>query len=237
MRPLLTVENLHTNYGASHVLFGVNLEVNEGEVVVLLGRNGAGKTTTLKSIMGILECRADGIRFRGDSIGGLSSDAVCRAGLGYVPEDCRIFRGLSVRENLEVARRAPRGTRKHTWTDERVFDLFPVLKDVLGQRADSLSGGQQRMLAIARTLLGNPDLVLLDEPSEGLAPIIVQQMVAQLRQLKSTGLTILLSEQNLGLSLALADRAYVIEKGEIRYSGPVDTLRTDAELRQRYLMV
>ena len=131
----------------------------------------------------------------------------------------------------------PRGARKHTWTDERVFDLFPVLKDVLAQRADSLSGGQQRMLAIARTLLGNPDLVLLDEPSEGLAPIVVQQMVAQLRQLKSTGLTILLSEQNLGLSLALADRAYVIEKGEIRYSGPIETLRTDAELRQRYLMV
>lgn len=237
MTPLLTVENLHTYYGASHVLFGVSLEVSEGEVVVLLGRNGAGKTTTLKSIMGILECRSDAIRFRGDSIGGLSSDAVCRAGLGYVPEDCRIFRGLSVHENLEVARRAPRGKSKHTWTDERVFGLFPVLKDVLAQRADLLSGGQQRMLAIARTLLGNPDLILLDEPSEGLAPIVVQQMVAQLRQLKSTGLTILLSEQNLGLSLALADRAYVIEKGEIRYSGPIDALRTDAELRRRYLMV
>ena len=123
MTPLLTVENLHTYYGASHVLFGVSLEVNEGEVVVLLGRNGAGKTTTLKSIMGILECRSDAIRFRGDSIGGLSSDAVCRAGLGYVPEDCRIFRGLSVHENLEVARRAPRGKSKHTWTDERIFEL------------------------------------------------------------------------------------------------------------------
>ena len=121
MIPLLTVENLHTYYGASHVLFGVSLEVNENEVVVLLGRNGAGKTTTLKSIMGILECRSDAIRFRGDSIGGLSSDAVCRAGLGYVPEDCRIFRGLSVHENLEVARRAPRGKAKHTWTDESVF--------------------------------------------------------------------------------------------------------------------
>jgi branched-chain amino acid transport system ATP-binding protein len=237
MTALLTVESLHTYYGASHVLFGVSLEVNEGEVVVLLGRNGAGKTTTLKSIMGILEFRSGGIRFRGDSIGGLSSDAVCRAGLGYVPEDCRIFRGLSVRENLDVARRPPRGGRKHTWTDDRIFELFPVLKDVLAQRADSLSGGQQRMLAIARTLIGNPDLVLLDEPSEGLAPIVVQQMMAQLRQLKSTGLTILLSEQNLGLSLALADRAYVIEKGEIRYSGPIDALRNDAELRQRYLMV
>jgi branched-chain amino acid transport system ATP-binding protein len=237
MTALLTVESLHTYYGASHVLFGVSLEVNEGEVVVLLGRNGAGKTTTLKSIMGILEFRSGAIRFRGDNIGGLASDAVCRAGLGYVPEDCRIFRGLSVRENLDVARRPPRGGRRHTWTDDRIFELFPILKDVLAQRADSLSGGQQRMLAIARTLIGNPDLVLLDEPSEGLAPIVVQQMMAQLRQLKSTGLTILLSEQNLGLSLALADRAYVIEKGEIRYSGPIDALRTDAELRQRYLMV
>jgi branched-chain amino acid transport system ATP-binding protein len=237
MTALLTVESLHTNYGASHVLFGVSLEVNQGEVVVLLGRNGAGKTTTLKSIMGILEFRSGAIRFRGDNIGGLSSDAICRAGLGYVPEDCRIFRGLSVRENLDVARRPPRGGRRHTWTDDRIFELFPILKDVLAQRADSLSGGQQRMLAIARTLIGNPDLVLLDEPSEGLAPIVVQQMMAQLRQLKSTGLTILLSEQNLGLSLALADRAYVIEKGEIRYSGPIDALRTDAELRQRYLMV
>jgi branched-chain amino acid transport system ATP-binding protein len=204
---------------------------------VLLGRNGAGKTTTLKSIMGILEGRSGVVRFRGDSMQGLSSDAVCRVGLGYVPEDCRIFRGLSVRENLEVARRPPRGLRRHTWTDERIFELFPVLREMLSQRADSLSGGQQRMLAIARTLVGNPDLVLLDEPSEGLAPIVVQQMVAQLRQLKASGLTILLSEQNLSLSLALADRAYVIEKGEIRYSGPIETLRTDAELRQRYLMV
>ena len=237
MTALLAVEDLHTYYGESHVLFGVNLEVNEGEVVVLLGRNGAGKTTTLKSIMGIQECRSGKIRFRGNSLSGLPSDAVCRAGLGYVPEDCRIFRGLSVRENLEVARRRPRQLRQHTWSDERIFSLFPVLKEVLSQRADSLSGGQQRMLAVARTLLGNPELVLLDEPSEGLAPIIVQQMIAQLRQLKTTGLTILLSEQNLGLSLALADRAYVIEKGEIRYSGPIDALRTDTELRQRYLMV
>jgi len=237
MTALLTVRNLQTSYGASQVLFDVSLEVNEGEVVVLLGRNGAGKTTTLKSVMGILESSSGEIRFRGNSMKGLTSDAICRAGLGYVPEDCRIFRGLSVRENLEVARRPPRGERRHAWTEERIFDLFPALRDMLSQRADSLSGGQQRMLAVARTLIGNPDLVLLDEPSEGLAPIIVQQMVVQLRRLKATGLTILLSEQNLSLSLALADRAYVIEKGEIRFSGPVETLRTDAELRQRYLMV
>jgi branched-chain amino acid transport system ATP-binding protein len=237
MTALLTVENIHTYYDAVHVLFGVDLEVNKGEVVVLLGRNGAGKTTTLKTIMGILPCRSGTVRVRGDKINGLSSDAVCRAGLGYVPEDCRIFRGLTVRENLEVARRPPGEASHYVWSNEKIFDLFPVLRDVLSVSAESLSGGQQRMLAIARTLVGNPDLVLLDEPSEGLAPIIVQQMVAQLQRLKSTGLTILLSEQNLALSLALADRAYVIEKGEIRYKGPIEMLRTNAELRQRYLMI
>lgn len=237
MTPLLTVEGLHTYYGASHILFGVGLEVGPGEVVVLLGRNGAGKTTTLKSIMGILEFRAGSIRFRDQNIGGLSSDVICRIGLGFVPEDCRIFRGMSVRENLEVARRPPRGSRQDTWTEERIFDLFPMLKDILAQRADSLSGGQQRMLAVARTLMGNPDLLILDEPSEGLAPLVVQQMLLQLKQLKATGLTVLLSEQNLELALQLADRAYVIEKGEIRYGGPIDALRTDVDLRRRYLMV
>jgi branched-chain amino acid transport system ATP-binding protein len=235
MSTLLSVQGLHTYYGARHILFGVDLEVREGEVVVLLGRNGAGKTTTLKSIMGIIEFREGSIRFRRRDIGGLSSDLVCQAGVGYVPEDCRIFKGLSVRENLLVARRPPRGARGETWTEERVFVLFPVLKELLQQRADSLSGGQQRMLALARTLMGNPDLLLLDEPSEGLAPLVVQQMLAQLRALKSTGLTILLSEQNLALSLELAE--YIIEKGQIQYSGPIDAVRSNTELRQRYLMV
>src|SRR5712691_9358687 len=154
MAALLEVEGLHTYYGSSHVLFGVSLEVRESEVVVLLGRNGAGKTTTLKSIMGLLEFRAGSIRFRGQDIGGLSADIVCRRGLGYVPEDCRIFRGLSVKENLDVARRPPRRKGNWTWTEERIFRLFPVLEGLLLQRADSLSGGQQRMLAIARTLMG-----------------------------------------------------------------------------------
>jgi branched-chain amino acid transport system ATP-binding protein len=237
MTALLSVEGLHTYYGASHILFGVNLEICAGEVVVLLGRNGAGKTTTLKSIMGIIELREGSVRFQGRELRGLSSDVICQAGLGYVPEDCRIFKGLSVRENLQVARQPPRGVRTQTWTEEQVFDLFPALKDLLSRRADSLSGGQQRMLAVARTLMGNPDLLLLDEPSEGLAPLVVQQLLVQLRQLKSTGLTILLSEQNLSLSLALADRAYIIEKGHIKHSGPIDALRTDAELRRRYLMI
>jgi branched-chain amino acid transport system ATP-binding protein len=234
MTTLLKVDGLHTYYGSSHILFGVNLELNEGEVVVLLGRNGAGKTTTLKSIMGVIESRSGSVRFGNQEIRGLASDAICRRGLGYVPEDCRIFKGMSVRENLEVARRTGKTS---TWNEERLFQLFPVLKEVMAQRADSLSGGQQRMLAIGRTLMGNPDLMLLDEPSEGLAPIVVQQMLAQLKTLKAAGLTVLLSEQNLKFSLELADRAYIIERGEICYQGTTEQLRNDAELRQRYLMV
>jgi branched-chain amino acid transport system ATP-binding protein len=235
MTPLLKVDDLHTYYGSSHILFGVGLEVYEGEVVVLLGRNGAGKSTTLKSIMGVIEFRSGSVRFRDRDIAGLSSDVICRAGLGYVPEDMRVFKGMSVRENLEVARKPSYDGR--TWDEERVFELFPVLKTVLAQRADSLSGGQARMLSIGRTLMGNPDLLLLDEPSEGLAPVVVQQMLVQLKALKSSGLTVLLSEQNLKFSLELADRAYIIEKGEIKYQGTSETLRTDAELRRKYLMV
>lgn len=235
MTPLLKVDDLHTYYGSSHILFGVGLEVFAGEVVVLLGRNGAGKSTTLKSIMGVIEFRSGSVRFRDRDIGGQPSDVICRAGLGYVPEDMRVFKGMSVRENLEVARRPARDGQ--TWDEERIFELFPVLKTVLAQRADSLSGGQARMLAIGRTLMGNPDLILLDEPSEGLAPVVVQQMLVQLKGLKAAGLTVLLSEQNLKFSLELADRAYIIEKGEIKYQGPAAALRTDAELRHKYLMV
>lgn len=236
MTPLLKVDGLHTFYGSSHILFGVSLEVHEGEVVVLLGHNGAGKTTTLKSIMGVIEFRDGSVRLRDRDIGWLPSDVICRSGLGYVPEDCRIFKGLSVRENLEVARRPPREGRA-TWDEERIFALFPVLKEMIARRADSLSGGQQRMLAIGRTLMGNPDLILLDEPSEGLAPIVVQQMLTQLKALKTSGLTVLLSEQNLKFSLELADRAYIIEKGEIRYQGTTEALRNDAVLRRQYLMI
>jgi branched-chain amino acid transport system ATP-binding protein len=236
MTALLEVAGLHTYYGSSHILFGVGLEAREGEVVVLLGRNGAGKTTTLKSIMGVIGFRAGSVRWRGSEIGGLDSDEICRRGLGYVPEDCRVFRGLSVRENLEVARRSGRDGAGR-WDEAQVFQLFPALKQFLAQPAESLSGGQQRMLAIGRTLMGNPDLILLDEPSEGLAPIVVQQLIQQLGVLKQTGVTILLSEQNLKFALELADRAYIIETGEIRWSGTIDKLRFDTELRRQYLMV
>lgn len=235
MTALLRVDDLHTFYGSNHILFGLKLEVKEGEVVVLLGRNGAGKTTSLKSIMGVVEPRSGTVEFRGGRIGGLSSDAICRAGIGYVPEDCRVFKGLSVRENLQVARRPARD--REAWDEDKIFYLFPDLKELLGRRADALSGGQQRMLAIGRTLMGNPDLILLDEPSEGLAPLVVQEMLRQLKLLKASGLTVLLSEQNLRFSLELADRAYIIEKGEIRYEGTTHQLRQDSELSRRYLMV
>lgn len=236
MAALLEARDVHTYYGSSHVLFGVSLEVREGEVVVLLGRNGAGKTTTIKSLMGVLRCRSGSIRLRDREISGLESDRICRLGLGYVPEDCRIFKGLSVMENLEVARRASRAGRA-VWNEERIFALFPVLQESLRRRADSLSGGQQRMLAIARTLMGNPDLLLLDEPSEGLAPIIVDQLLRQLDTLKSMGTTILLSEQNLKFSLKLADRIYIIEKGEIKYEGLPQQLAENEAVRKSYLMV
>lgn len=236
MEPLLEVRDIHTYYGSSHVLFGVSLEVRAGEVVVLLGRNGAGKTTTLKSIMGVHHFRTGSVRFHGKEIGGSESDVICRAGLGYVPEDCRIFKGLSVLENLEAARQPPRSGRK-AWDETRVLELFPALREHLRRRGDSLSGGQQRMLAIARTLMGNPELLLLDEPSEGLAPVIVDQMLAKLKALKETGETILLSEQNLRFALKLADRAYIIEKGDIKYEGLPEALAADEAVRRAYLMV
>ncbi|HEX7052860.1 MAG TPA: ABC transporter ATP-binding protein [Burkholderiales bacterium] len=233
---LLGVSGLHAFYGSSHILFGVDLAVDAGEVVVLLGRNGAGKTTTLKSIMGVLPTRSGSIRFAGREIGALESDEVCRLGIGYVPEDCRVFRGLSVRENLEAGRRPPRPGAER-WDEARIFRLFPDLERLLPQRADSLSGGQQRMLAVARTLMGNPALLLLDEPSEGLAPLVVQQMLEQLTRLKRTGVTILLSEQNLKFALQLADRVYIIEKGAIRYEGSAQSLAEDRATREAFLMV
>jgi branched-chain amino acid transport system ATP-binding protein len=236
MTSLLQVRDIHTYYGSSHVLFGVSLDVREGEVVVLLGRNGAGKTTTLKSIMGVHHFRSGSVRLRGKEIGDLEADVICRAGLGYVPEDCRIFKGLTIAENLETARKPGRGG-SIVWDEQRVFDLFPMLREHLDRRGDALSGGQQRMLAIARTLMGNPDLLLLDEPSEGLAPVVVDQMLAKLKALKDTGATILLSEQNLRFSLRLADRAYIIEKGEIKYQGLPLELAADEAVRKAYLMV
>lgn len=232
----LDVRAIETCYGPSQVLFGVSLNVERGEVVALLGRNGAGKTTTLKSIMGLLPIREGSIRFRDRELGGLEPCEVCQLGLGYVAEDCRIFKGLTVAENLEAARRSARPDQT-PWDARRVFELFPHIAPLVKRRAGSLSGGEQRMLAVARTLMGNPELLLLDEPSEGLSPLVVQMLLKQLLALKRTGVSVLLSEQNLKFATELADRVYIIEKGEIKYTGTPGQLAIDEGIRRTYLMV
>jgi branched-chain amino acid transport system ATP-binding protein len=233
---MLEVRGLEAAYGASQVLFGISLDIGEGEVVALLGRNGAGKTTTLSSLMGLLPPRQGSIRFRGREIAGLEPYEICRLGLGFVPENARLFASLTVAENLEAARRsAPDGAVR--FGIEQVLELFPDLRPLLNRRAGMLSGGQQRMVGIARTLMGNPDLLLLDEPSEGLAPLVVEALLDRLKSLRATGVTVLLSEQNLRFANELADRAYIIEKGEIRYEGTIAELAAEPEVRSRYLMV
>jgi branched-chain amino acid transport system ATP-binding protein len=229
---LLEAEDLHTAYGLSRVLFGISLEVQAGECVCLLGRNGVGKSTTMRSIMGLTPPQSGRVRFRGTDITGWAPYRVARAGLGFVPEDRRIFADLTVWENLDVARRAARG---NDFTLERVFDLFPKLRELTGRQGGHLSGGEQQMLTIARTLMGNPQLLLLDEPSEGLAPIVVDHLRDQIARLRHEGLTILLAEQNTEFSLSLADRVYVLEKGSLKFSGPAARLRDDASLRQELL--
>jgi branched-chain amino acid transport system ATP-binding protein len=205
-------------------------------VVALLGRNGAGKTTTLSSIMGLVTAPRGRVEFAGQELRGFEPFEVSRLGLGFVAEDCRLFKGLTVAENLETARRPAREAGRG-WDVGRVVELFPQLAPLLSRRAGGLSGGEQRMVAIARTLMGNPTLLLLDEPSEGLAPLVVRTLLRQLHALKETGVTVLLSEQNLRFATELADRLYIIEKGEIRYEGTPDSLAQDPHVRQKYLMV
>jgi branched-chain amino acid transport system ATP-binding protein len=229
---LLEAHDLHTAYGLSRVLFGVSIDVRAGECVCLLGRNGVGKSTTMRSIMGLTPPQSGRVRFNGTDITGWAPYRVARAGLGFVPEDRRIFADLTVWENLDVARRTAVG---NGFTLERVFDLFPKLRELTARQGGHLSGGEQQMLTIARTLMGNPQLLLLDEPSEGLAPIVVDHLRDQIARLKREGLTILLAEQNTEFSLSLADRVYVLEKGSIKFSGPATRLRDDASLRQELL--
>lgn len=236
--PLLEVERLNTFYGQSHILFDVSLTVEQGEVVCLLGRNGAGKSTTLKSIIGLVPPRSGSIRFKGKEIAGLPPYRIARMGIGYVPEERRIFANLSVRENLEVARRQTNGGGNgRLWNMERVLSLFPRLHPFLERRAGTLSGGEQQMLTIARTLMTNPDLLLLDEPSEGLAPVVVQALKEQLIKLKETGLTIILAEQNVRFVSGLGDKVYILEKGHIRYQAPMSRFLADEEVRTAYLAV
>jgi branched-chain amino acid transport system ATP-binding protein len=230
---VLEAREIHTAYGLSRVLFGVSIEVSAGECVCLLGRNGVGKSTTMRSIMGLTPPQSGRVLLRGVDITGWEPYRVARAGIGFVPEDRRIFADLTVWENLDVARRA--APRNGGFTLDRVFDLFPKLRELTARQGGHLSGGEQQMLTIARTLMGNPELLLLDEPSEGLAPIVVDHLRDQIARLKRDGLTILLAEQNTEFSLALADRVYVLEKGSIRFSGPAARLRDDAALRQELL--
>lgn len=230
---MLEVEGLRAGYGPAEILFGVSLSLARGEVAALMGRNGAGKSTTLKAIMGLITPRAGRVRFAGRDIAGLPPFRIARLGLGYVPEDRRIFTDLTVAENLEVGRRPAEG--RDAWTPERLFEVFPNLASMRHRRAAAMSGGEQQMLAIARTLMGNPEAVLLDEPSEGLAPVILELMADAVLRMKREGIAVLLSEQNFDFAAAVADRAYVIERGEIRYDGSMAALDADPALRAQHL--
>ncbi|HEY0123199.1 MAG TPA: ABC transporter ATP-binding protein [Rhizobium sp.] len=231
---MLEVSRLNSWYGPAHILFDVELQVAEGEVIALLGRNGAGKSTTFKSIMSLLMSKQGEIRFRGEDISRLPPFEIARRGLGYVPEDRRIFTALTVEENLEVGRQAGRDHRA-LWTPERIYEIFPNLGGMRKRPAGNMSGGEQQMLTIGRTLMGNPHLILLDEPSEGLAPKIVEQMADAIGTMKREGLSILLSEQNLHFARLISDRAYILEKGGIRYSGTIAELESREDIRQAYL--
>lgn len=229
---ILAVEDIYTAYGLSQVLFGVSIEVKRGECVCLLGRNGVGKTTTMRSIIGLTPPTRGRVVWKGRDVTGRAPYQIARAGIGFIPEDRRVFAELTVWENLDVA---TRGSRDGGWTVERVFDLFPKLRELVGRQGGFLSGGEQQMLTIARTLMGNPELLLLDEPSEGLAPLVVLHLKEQIARLKQDGLTILLAEQNVDFSLDLADRVYVLEKGHIRYHGTAREFRADDAIRHQYL--
>ncbi len=231
---MLSLERVNSRYGRAHILHDVSLEVAGGEVLVLLGRNGAGKSTLMKTLIGLVRATSGRILFQGADIASWEPYRIARAGLGYVPEERRIFAGLTVAENLEVGRR-PARPGLPPWTPGRLFALFPNLAAARARPAAQMSGGEQQMLAIARTLMGNPTLVLLDEPSEGLAPVIVQQMAEAILALKAQGVTILLAEQNLHFAMRLADRAAVIETGRIVWSGLASALVADHAARQRYL--
>jgi len=238
---LLRVQDLNAWYGAAHILFDVSLDVRRGEVVALMGRNGAGKSTTLKAIMGMLAKRRGSISFMGQDISAREPFEVARMGLGFVPEDRRVFTDLSVTENLEVgrqpARKWPDGSDALNWQPEALYKLFPNLGEMRNRPGGQMSGGEQQMLTVARTLMGNPFVVLLDEPSEGVAPVIVEQMAQMILELKSRGASILLSEQNVHFAELVSDRVYVLEKGQIRYTGSMAELAENEEVRRAYLTV
>ena len=233
----LELSSVHTHYATSHILFDVSLEVKQGESVCLLGRNGAGKTTTLKSIMSLAQASAGSIRFNGAELVGRPPYEIARLGVGYVPDERLIFPDLTVRENLEIAVKKGAAGAPANWTVERIYELFPVLAPLDARLGGYLSGGEQQMLTIGRTLMGNPSLLLLDEPVEGVAPVVVQELTRQIKRLKTMGLTILFAEQNMHFATQISDRAYVIEKGRIRYQGTMGELVANEEVKAKYLMI
>ncbi len=232
---MLEVEGIHTFYGLSHILFGVSMKVEEKTLVCLLGRNGAGKTTTLRSIIGLNPPREGSVRFRGENVTGLDPYLLTRKGISYVPDDRRIFGDLTVAENLEIAIRKPKA--EEGWGKEKVYEIFPALRKIESRKGGCLSGGEQKMLAVARALMGNPALLLLDEPTEGLAPALVRSLEEQIKRLREAGLTVLLAEQNVKSALRLSDRGYIIDNGQIRYQGSIEELRANEEVRRKYLLV
>ena len=234
---LLELSHLETYYGESHILFDLSLDVSAGDVVCLLGRNGAGKTTTVRSIMGLTPPRSGRIVLDGQDIAGIPPFRVARLGLGFVPEDRRVFPNLTVHENLEVARRTWSDGGASPWTPARLFELFPILRERRRQLGGTLSGGEQQMLTIARTLMGNPRILLLDEPSEGLAPLVVETLRAQLGRLKDSGLTMVLTEQNVRFVSGLGDRVYILEKGMVRWHSSMAEFLSDEDVRRAYLAV
>jgi branched-chain amino acid transport system ATP-binding protein len=227
---MLEVEEIHTYYGLSHILFGVSLKVEAGQVVCLLGRNGAGKTTTLKSILGLAVPKQGRIRFKQEDVTGKEPYILVRKGIGYVPDDRRIFADLSVGENLEIAERKAR--EREVWDKERVYELFPPLRRLDSRKGGLLSGGEQKMLAIGRALMGNPDFLLLDEPTEGIAPVMVRAFGQTILHLKDLGLTVLIAEQNVKFTLKLSDVGYIIDNGRICYQGTVKELIENEEVRR-----
>jgi branched-chain amino acid transport system ATP-binding protein len=239
--PMLQVEGLRAWYGAAQILFDLSFEIGRGEVVALMGRNGAGKSTTMKALMALIARRAGTVRFLGEDISRLKAFEIARRGLGFVPEDRRIFAGLTVLENLDIGcqphRRFPDGRPAPSWTPEKLFTLFPNLGQMPHRLGAHMSGGEQQMLTVARTLMGNPLLVLLDEPSEGVAPVIVEQMANTIIDLKKEGLSVLLSEQNIHFAELVSDRVYVLEKGQLQWEGRMADLAGDVTVQRSFLSV
>lgn len=234
---ILEAKDINTYYGTSHILFNISLKIQKGELVCLLGRNGSGKTTTLRSLMGLTPPKSGSIKFHNEDIKGKPPYYIANLGIGYVPDNRLIFPDLTVRENLLLGRKDSKYSLSQKWDVDMIYDIFPYLKKLDKHLGGHLSGGEQQMLTIGRTLMGNPEMILLDEPVEGLAPLVVKDFAEKLLKLKELGLTILFSEQNVRFSMQIADRAYVINKGKIEYEGSIDELSKNEEIKHKYLMI